>query len=83
VNEQQGDGIGSFRPMVDEVKRHIVGVVRVRRLDSSGELLQLRVDGGLFGEPIVVVEPVVTERGEIGECWSLGVGWFVSSWRNR
>lgn len=50
-----------------EVKCDVVGVVGVRRLNSCGELLQLAIDRSLLGEPVVVVEPVVTERGEVGE----------------
>ena len=67
--------------MVHEVEGDVVGVVGVWRLDSGGELLQLGV-GGLFDEPVVVVEPVVAERGEVGESWPFGVGGLVASGRN-
>ena len=83
MHEQQRNRIGSFGSMVHEVKRNLVGVVRIRGLNGRGELLQFGVDGGLLGEPVIVVEPVVTERGEVGEGWAFGVGWLVSSWRNR
>ena len=37
----------------------------------------------MFGKPVVVVEPVVAERGEVGERWSFGVGGFVAPWGDR
>jgi hypothetical protein len=37
----------------------------------------------LFGKPIVVIDPVITERSEVGECWPLRIDWFVRSWRDR
>ena len=82
MHEQQRDRIGSFRSMVHEVKRNVVSVVRVWRLDGCGELLQLGVDRGLFGKPVVVVEPVVAERGEVCQSWAFGVVWFVASRRH-
>lgn len=80
--EQQRDRVLSFRSMVYEVQRDFVSIIGVWRLNSRRELLQFGVDGGLFCEPVVVVEPVVAERGEVGESWAFGVGWFISSWRN-
>lgn len=69
--------------MVYKVERNVMSVVGVWRLNSRGELLQFGVDGGLFGEPIVMVKPVVAESGEVGESWAFGVGRLVASWRNR
>lgn len=81
--EQQRNRIDSFGSMVYEVEWDVVSVVRVWGLNCCGELLQFGVDGGLFREPVVVVEPVVAERGEVGERWSFGVGGFVASWEDR
>ena len=82
MHEQQRDGILSFRSMVHEVERDVMSIVGVWRLNCRGKLLQSGVDRGLFGEPVVVIEPVVAERGEVGEGRSFGVGWLVASWRN-
>lgn len=83
MDEQQRYRIGSFGAVVHEVEWDVVSVVRVRGLNCCGELLQSGVDGGLFREPVVVVEPVVAERGEVGEHWSFGVGGFVAPWGDR
>lgn len=83
MNEQQRDRIISFGSMVHEVERDVISVIRIWGLNSRGEWFQFGVDGGLFGEPVVVVEPVVAERGEVGESGPFGVGWLIASWRNR
>lgn len=74
MNEQQRDRIISFGSMVHEVERDVMSIVRIWGLNSRGGLFQFGVDGGLFGEPVVVVESVVTERGEVGNGWTFRVG---------